>query len=97
MVKVEDFLGYIAGSLITLSLLPQLIVILYNKDSRNVSILTYVMLLLARCLWVIYGLRKPDLQIGITNGVSGIITILIIITAFIYRKKENNINNQNDL
>jgi MtN3 and saliva related transmembrane protein len=94
MVRVEDFLGYIAGSLITLSLLPQLIVILYNKDSRNVSILTYVMLLLARCLWVIYGLRKPDFQIGITNGISGIITILIIITAFIYRKKENNINPQ---
>ena len=57
------------------------------------------MLLLARCLWVIYGIKKPDLQIGITNGISGIITIFIIITAFIYRnpkKKENDINNENN-
>lgn len=86
MVAVESFLGYIAGSLVTLSLLPQLITILYNKDSKNVSIFTYVILLIARCLWVTYGVRKPDLQIGITNGISAVLTVFIIISAIYYRK-----------
>lgn len=86
MVTVESFLGYIAGSLVTVSLLPQLITILYNKDSKNISIFTYVILLIARCLWTTYGVRKPDLQIGITNGISGVLTVLIIISAIYYRK-----------
>jgi MtN3 and saliva related transmembrane protein len=95
MVELESFIGYVAGSLITLSLLPQLFIILYNKDSKNVSILTYLFLLIARCLWVIYGIKKIDLQIGITNGISGVITIIIIIVAFIYKKKKDiEINNE---
>jgi MtN3 and saliva related transmembrane protein len=88
MVEVESFLGYIAGSLVTISLVPQLITILYNKDSKNVSIFTYIILLVARILWTTYGLRKPDLQIGITNCISGFLTVLIIISAIYYRKKE---------
>lgn len=85
---MESFIGYVAGSLIILSLLPQLFIILYNKDSKNVSIFTYIILLVARILWTTYGLRKPDLQIGITNCISGFFTVLIIISAIYYRKKE---------
>lgn len=87
---MESFIGYVAGSLIILSLLPQLFIILYNKDSKNVSILTYLFLLIARCLWVVYGIKTTDLQIGITNGISGIITIIIIIVAIIYKKQTSN-------
>lgn len=89
MVEVDSFLGYIAGSLVTISLVPQLITILYNKDSKNVSIFTYIILLVARILWTTYGLRKPDFQIGITNCISGVLTILIIISAIYYKNKKN--------
>jgi len=94
MVKVESFLGYIAGSLVTISLLPQFITILYNKDSKNVSIFTYIILLLARILWTTYGIKKSDLQIGITNGISGVLTILIIISAIYYRKTDKDEKNE---
>ena len=89
MVEIDSFLGYIAGSLVTISLVPQLITILYNKDSKNVSIFTYIILLVARILWSTYGIRKPDFQIGITNCISGFFTVLIIISAVYYRKKDN--------
>jgi MtN3 and saliva related transmembrane protein len=89
MVEVDSFLGYIAGSLVTISLVPQLITILYNKDSKNVSIFTYIILLVARILWTTYGLRKPDFQIGITNCISGVLTIFIIISAIYYKNKKN--------
>jgi MtN3 and saliva related transmembrane protein len=89
MVEVDSFLGYIAGSLVTISLVPQLITILYNKDSKNVSIFTYIILLVARILWTTYGLRKLDFQIGITNCISGVLTIFIIISAIYYRNKKN--------
>ena len=95
MVEVESFIGYIAGSLVTISLLPQLITILYNKDSKNVSVFTYIILVIARCLWCIYGIRKLDFQIGITNGISGTLNILIIISAIYYRKTDKDKKNVN--
>ena len=75
---IIDIIGSIAGTLIVLSLFPQLITIIRNKSSKDVSILMYTVLFIAQCLWTSYGILKKDLEIIITNILSGILTLFII-------------------
>ena len=88
-----EIIGFIGGALIIISLLPQLITIIINKSSKNVSILTYLLFLIAEVLWCLYGVLKNDLQVFLTNLISGIITIIIII-ASIYFQYSNDIHTE---
>lgn len=76
---IIDIIGSIAGTLIVVSYLPQLITIIRNKSSKDVSISMYTVLFIAQCLWASYGILKKDLQIIITNVLSGTLTLFIIV------------------
>lgn len=73
-----DIIGIIAGLLIIISFIPQLITIIRNRSARDISILMYSISLIAQILWITYGILKLDLQIIITNVTTSIITLLII-------------------
>lgn len=73
-----DIIGLIAGLLIIISFIPQLTTIIRNKSAKDISVLMYVVLLVAQILWLVYGILKNDLQVTITNAVTSVITILVI-------------------
>jgi MtN3 and saliva related transmembrane protein len=73
-----QIIGFTGGGLIVISLIPQLITIIQNKSSKNISIPMYFLLLLAQILWILYGVLKNDLQVLLTNACAGFITILTI-------------------
>ncbi|RLJ03696.1 MAG: hypothetical protein DRP14_04715, partial [Candidatus Aenigmatarchaeota archaeon] len=50
------FIGLIAGTLTTISLLPQIIKILKLKETRDISLLWCITIFTGIFLWVIYGL-----------------------------------------
>jgi MtN3 and saliva related transmembrane protein len=81
-----DIIGLIAGILLIISLIPQLIKIISSKSSKDVSIFMFIILLVSEILWLIYGVFKIDLQLIITNGITSIITLLIIILSWMYNK-----------
>jgi MtN3 and saliva related transmembrane protein len=83
----SNIVGFIGCALIVISSVPQLAKIIYNKSSENVSIVTYMILLSAQCIWSSYGILNNDLPIIVTNIASGAITITIIIMHIYYRKK----------
>ena len=80
-----QIIGFLGGGLIVISLLPQLYTIIYNKSSKDISISMYLLLLIAQCLWFLYGLLKHDLQVLLTNAIAGVLTILIIVAAIYFR------------
>lgn len=75
----KDIIGTIGGLLIVISFIPQLIVILKHKSAKDVSISTYVILLIGQILWIIYGILRNDLQVIITNIITSILTTLVIV------------------
>lgn len=79
-----EIIGGIAGILIVSSLLPQLILIIKNKSVKDVSLKTYCILFIAEMNWILYGFLINDLQIILTNIVSGCITLLILLYGFYY-------------
>lgn len=80
-----QILGYTAGGLIIISFIPQLVTIIQNKSSKNISIPMYFLLLIAEILWVSYSVLKNDMALLATNIGTAIITILIIGFSLYYK------------
>lgn len=89
MLEVVDIIGIIGGILVIICLLPQLITIIKNKSAKDVSLIMYIILLSGQILWMVYGILKNDLQVMITNIISGIITLIIIICAIYFNGVSN--------
>ena len=51
-----EFLGFVAGALVTCSLIPQLIRVFKLKSAHEISMLFTVFLLLGIILWLAYGI-----------------------------------------
>jgi len=80
-----DIIGYIAGVLIVSCQIPQVVYLIKTKRSRDVSITMFIIMFVAEILWVIYGVLSNDLRIIVTNVLSIIITIMMIILCILYR------------
>lgn len=81
---VIDTIGYIAGFLTTICLIPQLIKIIVTKSSNDISITTFIILLLGQILWSVYAILIYDLRILIANIISLTITLSIILFTLLY-------------
>jgi MtN3 and saliva related transmembrane protein len=83
-----SIIGFSAGFFTMLANFPQLIKILKDKKTHDISLLTYLMLDIGFILWIIYGIYQNDYPIIIANGISLIIALLITILKL---KKERKI------
>lgn len=84
-----DIIGIVAGILIIVSFIPQLVTIIRNKSARDVSIIMYIVLLVSQVLWIVYGVLKSDLQIIITNAATTCINILILCFCLYFNSLSN--------
>jgi MtN3 and saliva related transmembrane protein len=48
---VIDTIGYVAGLLTTICLIPQLMKIIITKSTNDISLSTFIVLLLGQILW----------------------------------------------
>lgn len=78
-------IGFIAGTLIIISSIPQLITIIQNKSAKNISMTMYYILLVAQSAWILYSILKNDMIMLATNLTAACITILIISFAMYYK------------
>jgi len=73
-----DIIGYIAGFLTSISQLPQVIRVVKTKETKSISLLTYIILFLGIVLWLIYGILTRDFPLIIANSITVISTLTII-------------------
>ncbi|MEG0916186.1 MAG: SemiSWEET transporter [Myroides sp.] len=82
---METIIGTIAGILTSVSMLPQLIKVLKEKDVENLSGGMIGVLLTGVSLWVVFGFMKNELPIILSNGFSVIVNSILLIYYFKYR------------
>lgn len=82
---ITYIVGTIAGVIIVICLIPQLVSIIKNKSAKDISIESYLLLLTGQLLWGIYGVLKWDIQLIASNIVSCVITLNIIILACYFK------------
>lgn len=83
---MEMIIGIIAGTLTSISMLPQLVKVLKEKKSDNLSISMLVVLLMGVSLWVIFGFMKNEWPIIISNLFSVCVNSILLISCFVFKK-----------
>lgn len=83
----ENVLGIIAGILTSVSMIPQLIKVIREKDVKDISLLMLLVLISGLSLWVWYGFKKDELPIILSNAFAVLVNLSLLTCYMIYRKK----------
>ena len=78
-------LGLVAGTLTTLSFLPQLIKAWKSRSTHDISIGMFSLLAVGVTLWITYGVVKSDLPVIVANSVTLVFVGLILALKLRYR------------
>lgn len=82
----ETVLGIVAGVLTSVSMIPQLIKVLKEKNVEDISLVMLLVLITGVSLWVWYGIMKSELPIILSNAFSVLVNLSLLICYFFYRK-----------
>jgi MtN3 and saliva related transmembrane protein len=65
---MTPYVGYLAGFLTVVSLLPQVLRAWRTKQTKDLSLRTFLILIAASLLWLTYGVLSSDWPVIATNG-----------------------------
>lgn len=75
---MKSIVGILATVLTVVTLFPQIYKIVKSKHTKDISMLTYVILSCGAGMWVIYGLLIGDGAITITNTIVVVSSLTIV-------------------
>ena len=79
MILAVDMLGYVAGALVVLSLLPQTIKSWKTKSTKDVSLWRYIIYIIGLIMWITYAVITKNGPVAVTNTL-GLVLALSILT-----------------
>ena len=85
MILNLTILATVAGVLMALANYPQAIKIIKRKSSKDVSLLTFSIMLFGTIVWFIYGISIGNLPVIISYGIGLTGSSFVILAYFIYR------------
>jgi MtN3 and saliva related transmembrane protein len=74
-----DWIGMLAGVLTTLALLPQVVKVVREKDTRAISLGMYTIYTVGVALWFVYGMVLHSWPMIIANSLTLVLAIIILI------------------
>ncbi len=83
--KITTLIGLIAATITTLSFIPQLIKTWKLKETKDISLLMFVILGIGIFLWIIYGFLLWDLPLILANSITFIFVLVILFFKFKYK------------
>lgn len=84
----ENLLGIIAGVLTSISMIPQLIKVIREKNVEDISLLMLLVLISGLSLWVWYGFVKDELPIILSNTFAVLVNLSLLVCYIKYNKRK---------
>ena len=84
-----ESLGFVAGALVTCSLIPQLIRVFKLKSAREISTLFTSLLLLGLICWLAYGIILGLTPVIIWNTIGGVLVVTLLYAKLKYGRDSN--------
>ncbi len=88
--NITTIVGVIASICTGLSMVPQLIKLIKEKEADDISVFMLVVLFAGVGCWVAYGILKNDWIIIISNSFSFIVNMALTILTIKYKTKAGN-------
>lgn len=82
---MEIIIGITAGVLTSVSMVPQLVKVIKERDVETLSPIMITVLLLGVSLWVLYGLLREEWPIILSNAFSVVVNTTLLCYYLIYR------------
>ena len=75
-----QLVGYVAALLTTISNIPQALKIIRTRETKDVSVRTYLFLFTGLLLWIVYGFLREDIPLIVANIISALVcgTVLFL-------------------
>lgn len=77
MLQADD-IGFIAGALVTFSIIPQLIRVFRLKSAREISLLFTCLLLTGVITWLAYGIRLGLFPVILWNAIGAVLVAVLL-------------------
>lgn len=71
--QLTPYVGYVAGALTVVSMVPQVLRAWRTKQTKDLSVRTFLLLMTAGALWITYGILASDWPVIATNA--GMVTL----------------------
>ena len=84
---IAEPLGFIAGALVTFSLIPQLIRVWKLKSAREISLLFTTSLLVGVLTWMVYGILLGLIPVIVWNAIGVALGALLLHAKIKYGKQ----------
>jgi len=81
-------LATITGVFLAGATIPQIIKIFQRKSAKDISPITYFMIVVGAAVWVLYGLEIKNFPIVLTNVVGIATAITILLQWHVYGRKK---------
>ncbi len=78
-------IGLIAAACTTISLLPQAIKVIANRQTRDISLSMYIIFTSGVLLWLIYGIFIKDMPVILANAITFVLSFTILILKIKYK------------
>lgn len=80
-----EIIGFIAGGLSSALFVPQIIKIIKEKSAEEIALLTCIIGIVSSGLWLWYGVMNEHLSMIVTNSISVIATVILIVLKLKYK------------
>ena len=84
---LAESLGFVAGALVTCSLIPQIIRVFKLKSAREISMLFTTALLLGLFIWLAYGISLGLAPVIVWNAIGAILVTLLLYAKLKYGRQ----------
>ena len=81
---MTDYVGYVAGLLVTFALVPQIMRVYKLKSAREISVIYNSSMLLGLVLWLIYGIILGLVPIIVWNTIGAVLAGLLLLAKLKY-------------
>ena len=78
------YLGIIAGMLCTVSFIPQVFQIVKTKNTKSISLVTFILFCLGVMFWLLYGVVLGQWPIIIANVITLLLALIILVMKIKY-------------
>ncbi|KKU11906.1 MAG: MtN3/saliva-related transmembrane protein, conserved region [Parcubacteria group bacterium GW2011_GWB1_45_7] len=80
-----DLIGYIAGTLIVISLIPQVIKSWKTKSTKDLSLVRYLIYVTGVVMWLIYGIVIANNPMIVMNTINLMLALSVVYLKLKYR------------
>ena len=82
---IISIIGFMAATLTTAGFIPQALKTYRTRQTKDISLWMYILLITGVALWLTYGILNTDWPVILANGVTLLLVIPILILKIIYK------------